>query len=98
MIRTNHFFDYRSLRLTRDAQGAPGPRELNSHSDWNTPGVPDMGIDFSTFGNVADPDVWRRTAQPPEFTAFWTAAKLCHDFARAFGKRASPIPVSCHSA
>jgi hypothetical protein len=39
MIRTIYFFDCRSLRLTRDTQGV-GPREQNSHLDWNRRGVP----------------------------------------------------------
>jgi hypothetical protein len=40
MIRTNYFFDYRSLRLTRNTHGVPGSREQNSDPDWKRRGVP----------------------------------------------------------
>jgi len=74
IIRTNYFFDCRSLRLTRDAQGM-GPREQNSHPDRNRRGIPG-GIDFSTFGNVADPDVWTRGRPTPGIYCLLTEPKL----------------------
>jgi len=51
-VRDNYFTSYRSLKLTRDAEGV---LVAQFHTGAGGEFIP--GIDFASFGNVADPGV-----------------------------------------